>query len=162
LQIYPETKTAAVESAAIGVSNASKTSVSQCLELRLELSDEKCISVDLGQISRGHRYSYPIQNAPDKEITKFTQNYLVYNPLNILQFENDGLLTAQEGGLHIIPVEDPLIVLALLGKVYPENVVLLPENEILCKAETAGKGFEPKFVIWGGLKRGGLKGVFKQ
>jgi hypothetical protein len=162
LQIYPETKDIAVESAAIGLSNASKTNSSRCLELQLELSNGKCIGVDLGQIARGHRYSYPIQNATDKDITEFTHEYIVHDPLSILQSENGGLLTAQEGGVHVIPVKDPLIALALLGKLYPENVVLLPGDETLCKAESAGKGFEPKFVIWGGSKRGGVKGVFEQ
>jgi hypothetical protein len=162
LQSYPETQSTAIESAAIGVSNVSKASSSRYLELRLELDNGKCTSVDLGQVARGHRYSYPIQNAPDKEITKYTPEYIVHDPLSILQSENGGLLTAQEGGVHVIPVEDSLIALALPGKLYPENVVLLPGNETLCKAESAGKGFEPKFVIWGGSKRGGVKGVFEQ
>ncbi|KAJ5454817.1 uncharacterized protein N7458_005773 [Penicillium daleae] len=162
LQIYPETKSTSVESAAIGMSNVLKVNSSQLLKLQLELSNGKCISVDLGQIARGHRYSYLIQNAPDKNITKFTQDYVVHDPLSILQSENGGLLTVQEGGVHVFPVEDPLIALALLGKLYPENVVLLPADETLCRAETAGKGFEPKFVVWGGSKRGGLKGVFEK
>jgi hypothetical protein len=162
LQIYPETKATNVKSAVIDVSIASKPTSSRLLELRLELDNEKCISVDLGQIARGHRYSYPIQNAPDKEVSKFTPEYIVHDALRILQSENGGLLTAQEGGVHVIPVKDPVIALALLGKLYPENVVLLPGNETLCKAESAGKGFEPKFVIWGGSRRGGVKGVFEQ
>lgn len=161
LQIYPETEAINVESAAIGVSNASKTSSFRYLELQLELSNGKCTSIDLGQIARGHRYSYPIQNAPDKETTKFTPEYIMHDPLSILQSENGRLLTAQEGGVHVIPVKDSLVALALLGKLYPENVVLLPRNETLCKAKSAGKGFEPKFVIWGGSKRGGVKGVFE-
>lgn len=162
LQIYPETRAINVESASISNSNDSRTSSSRYLELRLELDNGKCTSVDLGQIARGHRYSYPIQNASDKEITKFTPGYIVHDPLSILQSENSGLLTAQEGGVHVILVKDPVIALALLGKLYPENVVVLPGNETLYKAESAGKGFEPKFVIWGGSKRGGVKGVFEQ
>lgn len=164
LLIYPETKAAAFQSAALGVQDVPGTSSSRYLELRLELTNGKCIAVDLGQIARGHRYSYPTQNTPDRDVTKFTQSFVVHDPLGILESGNDDdLLTAQEGGVHVIPVkEDPLITLALLGKLYPENVVLLPGNETLCKAETAGKDIEPKFVIWGGSKRGGLKGVFEQ
>ncbi|KAF3388531.1 hypothetical protein F1880_004517 [Penicillium rolfsii] len=161
LQFYPETKAIDVASASIGVSSASEAGLARFLELRLELKNGKCISVDLGQIARGYRYSYPIQNASNKDATKVTQEYIVHDPMSILQSETSGLLTAQEGGVHVIPVEDSLLALALLGKLYPENIVLLPENETLGSAESAGKKFEPKFIIWGGSKRGGIKGVFE-
>lgn len=159
LLVYPETNAVAVKIAALGVLlDVPDTSSSRYMELRLELNDGKCIAVDLGQIARGHRYSYPIQNNPDREVTKFTQSFVVHDPLSILQSGSGELLTVKEGGVHVIPVNESLITLALLGKLYPENVVLLPGNETLCTAQTAGKGIEPKFVIWGGSKRGGLKG----
>lgn len=49
--------------------------------------------------------------------------------------------------MHIIPSSDPVISLALLGKLYPENVILLSENESPEDAEKVGKGFGARFVI---------------
>ena len=115
-----------------------------------------------GPNRRGPSLLYPIQNNPDREATKFTRRFVVHDPLSILQSGAGELLTAKEGGVHVIPVNESLITLALLGKLYHENVVLLPGNETHCRAQTAGKGIEPKFVIWGGSKRGGLRGVFEQ
>ena len=46
----------------------------------------------------------------------------------------------------MIPSEDPLIRLALLGKLSPENVVLLPQDRSVSQAAQAGKGFEHNFV----------------
>lgn len=143
LLVYPETKAGAVESATLGVLDAADTSSSRYMELRLELNDGKCIAVDLGQIAGGHRYSYPIQNNPDREATKFTRSFVVHDPLSILQSGAGELLTAKEGGVHVIPVNESLITLALLGKLYPENVVLLPGNKTLCRAQTAGRALNP-------------------
>ena len=88
------------------------------------------------------------------------QSAIIHDPIRVLETANTGLLTAKEGGFHVIPTHDPLVALAVLGKLYPENTVLLPEDATLGQAEKSGKGFEPKFVIWGGVKYGGLKGSF--
>ncbi|KAJ5087090.1 hypothetical protein NUU61_008397 [Penicillium alfredii] len=134
------------------------------LELRLELPNGKCVAVDLGQIARGHRYSYFAQDPSLHEdgtvqgVSKHTQP-IFHDPTTLLETPDTGLLTAKAGGVHVISVQNPVVALAILGKLYPENVVLLPVDEGLSQTGKAGKGFEPKFVIWGGVERGGLKGA---
>ncbi|OJJ78547.1 uncharacterized protein ASPGLDRAFT_160586 [Aspergillus glaucus CBS 516.65] len=167
-----------IQAASIGVllavspSTSSSKTVRQ-LELRLELENGKCISVDVGQVARGHRYAYMAQNpsppSPSASVNgngttngeAKTATAIVHDAASVLlQTEEEGLVTTKQGGLHIIPIQDPLVSLAILGKLYPENVVLLPKAERLEQAEKAGKGLEPKFVLWGGAERGGLRGHF--
>ncbi|KAJ5856679.1 uncharacterized protein N7529_010623 [Penicillium soppii] len=128
------------------------------LELRLELNNGNCVGVDVGQIARGHRYAY--QALAGKEEDLPAQGAIVHSALDVLLQSNRGLVTAKQGGVHVIPTAEPIIALAILGKLYPENVVLLPEDSSLSEIGKAGKGFEPKFIIWGGMKPGGLKGRF--
>lgn len=52
------------------------------------------------------------------------------------------------------------LLLFLESCTYPQNVVLLLGAGGLDQAETAGKAFESKFVVWGGMQQGGLKGRF--
>jgi len=49
--------------------------------------------------------------------------------------------------VHVFPAKDPLVGLALLGKLYPENVILLDEDEEPESAEKTGKGFGARFVV---------------
>ena len=157
------------------------------LELQLEFNNGRCIAIDLGQVARGHRYAY--QAASDYASTcgatsepiaalgennndevndrsslevKFGSNCPIFHDVAsiLLETEPKGLVTAKNGGFHVIQVEDPIVCLAVLGKLYPENVVLLPRSNGLMEADMAGKELEPKFVIWGGTKSGGLRGVF--
>ena len=165
LKSFPVPKNSPIQSAAIDLLADPADADSRQLEVRLELSDGKCVTVDLGQIARGHRYSYlasPIStDAADADRTSTAiQSAIIHDPIRVLETANTGLLTAKEGGFHVIPTHDPLVALAVLGKLYPENTVLLPEDATLGQAEKSGKGFEPKFVIWGGVKYGGLKGSF--
>jgi hypothetical protein len=143
--------------ASLGLVQPDKSKSVSKLELRLEFKNGKCASVDAGQIARGHRYSY---QAVARKDTTSAQPAIVHKALDLLLHPDQGLITAQQGGIHIIPTLEPIIALAVLGRLYPENVVLLPEDEHISQTEEAGKGFEPKFIIWGGVKRGGLKGFF--
>ncbi|KAM0111240.1 hypothetical protein ACP6JB_002797, partial [Aspergillus fumigatus] len=161
-----------VQSTSIGVvpptpdATSSSHAVRQ-LELQLQLDNGKCVSVDLGQVARGHRYAYLASSASTSATSSNgmhgATSAVVHDAASVLletEHEKDSLVTAQNGGLHVIPVQDPVVALALLGKIYPENVVLLPESEGLAQAEKAGKGLEPKFVLWGGVERGGMRGKF--
>jgi hypothetical protein len=75
-------------------------------------------------------------------------------------FSQSGLLGCSESGqIHLFPATDPLIVLALLGKLYPENVVLIDEDESPDNATNAGKGFGSKLVV---LQRGKRSKVSKK
>lgn len=149
---------------------ASSSVAARQLELRLELDTGTSISVDVGQVCRGHRYAYMAHQSSSSvsENGSRTINHeaetppvIVHDALSVLlQSKEQGLVTAQ-GGLHVITTQDPLISLALLGTLYPGNVVLLPKGERLEQAEKAGKGLQPKFILWGGVERGGLRGRFQ-
>ncbi|OJI95793.1 hypothetical protein ASPVEDRAFT_35115 [Aspergillus versicolor CBS 583.65] len=171
----PGTESPAVQRATIEIRPAvsdsdSPTVPSRHLELRLELDNGRSISVDVGQVCRGHRYAYIAHQASSASIPENgiqtgtddakTSDVIVHDATSVLRSGEDGLVTAK-GGLHIIPVQDPLVSLALMGVLYPENVVLLPMEERLEQAENSGKGLEPKFVLWGGVERGGLRGRFQ-
>ncbi|RHZ56430.1 uncharacterized protein CDV56_108164 [Aspergillus thermomutatus] len=163
----------AVQSTSIGVvpPTPSSQTVRQ-LDLQLQLENGQCVAVDLGQVARGHRYAYQASKASESAAstngsktsgTAPVVHVHVHDAASVLLEtggDGDGLVTAQNGGLHVIPVQDPVVALALLGKLYPGNVVLLPESEDLAQAEKAGKGLEPKFVLWGGVERGGFRGKF--
>ncbi|KAJ5622721.1 hypothetical protein N7528_005953 [Penicillium herquei] len=138
-------------------SSAPSSSIFQ-LKLDLDLNDDTSVSVDIGQIARGHRYAYQAHTAQSTD--RLNQNAILHSSLDILLQPECGLITARQGGFHVITTAEPIVALAILGKIYPENVVLLPEDGALVQTERAGKGFEPKFVIWGGVKQGGLKGHF--
>ncbi|OCK97381.1 uncharacterized protein K441DRAFT_685599 [Cenococcum geophilum 1.58] len=62
-----------------------------------------------------------------------------------------GLITStkkkEENQVHVFPAKDPLVGLALLGKLYPGNVILLDEDEAPESAEKTGKGFGARFVV---------------
>lgn len=164
LGVFSKREDIEVQSSSIEMVRDSPVDPAQ-LKLCLKTNGES-VNVDVGQVSRGHRYSYLAQdssldghavNVDDKP----WGSAIAHDPLDILRVAESGLVTSKEGGVHIIPTNNPLIALALLGKLYPENVVLLPADEELKHAQSAGKGFEAKFVIWGGSSRGGLKGNFQ-
>ncbi|BCS19524.1 uncharacterized protein APUU_12352S [Aspergillus puulaauensis] len=151
---------------------ASSSVATRQLELRLELDSGTSISVDVGQVCRGHRYAYMAHRASsasvsgngnramNNEAEAEAPTVIVHDATSvIIQSKEQGLVTAK-GGLHVITTQDPLISLALLGILYHGNVVLLPKDEGLEQAENAGKGLEPKFILWGGVERGGLRGRF--
>ncbi|KAJ5167596.1 uncharacterized protein N7482_003190 [Penicillium canariense] len=147
-----------IQIASLGLVPSTDSTPVRQLELCLELKNGKCVGVDIGQISRGHRYAY--QALSGKELDLPTRAPIVHSALDVLLHPGCGLITAKQGGTHVIPTVEPIVALATLGKLYPENVVLLPENGGLSQTGKVGKGFEPKFIIWGGVKHGGYKGRF--
>ncbi|KAL2834642.1 hypothetical protein BJY01DRAFT_259501 [Aspergillus pseudoustus] len=113
------------------------------LDLRLAFNDGELATVDVGQIARGHRYSYdPSEPGP------VDTPGIVHAAHDVLLQPGTGLVTAEEGGFHVISADDRILALAVLGKLYPENVVRLSRKDGLERAVNAGKGFEPKFVVW--------------
>jgi hypothetical protein len=56
----------------------------------------------------------------------------------------------QNSAIHVIPVADPIIKLALLGKLYPENVILVRDHGSIEAVTKTGKGFSERFVILDG------------
>ncbi|QMW46670.1 hypothetical protein G4B11_010125 [Aspergillus flavus] len=147
-----------LQTAGIGLQAGSSTSAIRGLELRLEFKSGDTARVDVGQIARGLRHSYEAREETRDSTTNHT--VFLHSASEILIQPGWGLSTAETAGFHVIPVDDPTIALALLGKLYPRNVILLPNDEQLGQTDDVGEDSEAKFVIWGGFKRGGLKGVF--
>jgi hypothetical protein len=118
------------------------------LDLRIELDNCQNISLDLGQIARGKRYSY----GPNSRGDSVLEYSVIRHAAHEIFMSGSGLgagpgfITASSGGFHVITAEVRLAALAAFEKVYPENVVLL--SDALGRAANAGKGFGPKFVVW--------------
>lgn len=127
-------------------------SASNSRVLSLQLSfDDKCTRVDLGQIARGQRFAYLPKSATASTVSTaggLSVPAAVHNPRDILL--QPGLVTSEKASVHVIPVTSPLVALALLGKIYPENVILMSKKKdhepVL--AEAAGKGFGVRFILW--------------
>ncbi|MFD2329449.1 hypothetical protein ACFSR7_09370 [Cohnella sp. GCM10020058] len=108
-------------------------------------------NVDLGQIFRGHRFHYRAGSADKKPIGPSpTQEEPVIahhaaGPILSLS----GLVTDDAGTHEIATGGNELVTRALLGKLYPENVILLERGdaEALEAAKNAGKRFGAKFLL---------------
>ncbi|MDR9853900.1 hypothetical protein RJP21_09830 [Paenibacillus sp. VCA1] len=115
------------------------------LRLSLEMEGRE-FTVDLGQLFRGHRFLYRPQGSDNAGAVKRTSISL-HRAVDILS--HSGLVTNADG-IHFIPTGgNELIVWALLGKLYPENVVLLDhgDQEELEAAYVSGKGFGTQFLV---------------
>ncbi|GFF29279.1 hypothetical protein IFM61606_10325 [Aspergillus udagawae] len=139
-----------VQSTSIAVTSSSD--MVRQLELQRQLDNGKCVSVDLGQVARGHRYAYQASTSSnaDSESPTSATSTVIQDAASILETGDEDCLVTADGGLHVIPMHDPVVALALLGKIYPGNVILPPRSGNLAQAEKAGKGLEPKFVLLGG------------
>lgn len=150
--------TSAVEKSSVGIAAPIKggKDASRQLRLQIEFENGVCAAVDLGQIARGRRYAYQTSTHSTNGVQGTTANSAgglskasaLHSASSILTSSGSALITSKHGGIHIIPAHEPIVALALLGKLYPENVILLPEGEDAAAAEKAGKSFEPRFVIW--------------
>jgi len=115
------------------------------LRLSLEMENRE-FTIDLGQLFRGHRFLYLPQGNDNAGAVKRTTISL-HRAADILS--HSGLVTNADG-IHFIPTGgNELIVWALLGKLYPENVVLLDhgDQEELEAAYVSGKGFGTQFLV---------------
>lgn len=149
--------------------DAGKDALRRIVKLRLTLDSGECVSVDLGQIARGRRYAYEAkaETAADGPVTppvtpsegnvlgsvsiEGFANTVVHKTADILS--SPGLVIsprtwAGKGNtVHVIPTADPIIKLALLGKLYPENVILVGERGDTRGLDKLGKGFAERLVI---------------
>jgi hypothetical protein len=96
----------------------------------------------------------PPLDACDNPSKGFSSSTILHASAHALA--QNGLVTAaklqkgqrpQRNPVHVFPAKDPLIGLALLGKLYPENVILLDEDDDPERAEKVGKGFGARFVV---------------
>ena len=123
------------------------------IKLQGSFEDESRFSIDLGQIARGLRYAYrapAIKTEYEKPAPASPESwpFFMHKAADVLA--QPDLVTSNRDGLHVILAASPIVRMALLGKLYPENVVLLKEGQALSDALRVGKAFGPKFVIVGG------------
>jgi hypothetical protein len=145
LRTFPETTPPGLKEVSLELRTSETESPSVAhLDIRLSFEDGQQAKVDVGQIARGHRYSYEPAEPGQLDVPS-----IVHTAHGVLLNPGDGLVTAEKGGFQVISTDDRILALAVLGKLYPENVVRLSKDEGLEKAVNAGKGFEPKFVVWG-------------
>ncbi|WP_136605506.1 hypothetical protein [Paenibacillus dokdonensis] len=117
------------------------------LQFSLEMNDRE-FSVDLGQLFRGHRFLYRPKKTGD------ASGALVKRDMSSSHLASDilsrsGMVTNSDGIHFISTGGSELVLWALLGKLYPENVVLLDNGdpEELEAAYISGKGFGTQFLL---------------
>lgn len=134
------------------------------VEVELRGHPEAVFPVCLGQIARGRRFAarpHKIDDAADRGAAAPAPaaNIVLHRVEDALSLPGLVFSAAegqpgqqqrqqQENTLHVFPVSDPLLGLALFGKLYPGNVVVLGENDDLARALGVGRGFGTKFVHW--------------
>lgn len=101
------------------------------------------LSTDLGQALRGHRFmQLPAHGLPSGRRGEPARQR--HSARAIL--EQERLVQASEG-IHVVSANgDPLVALALLGKLLPENLILRT-GEDWEAVLTTGKGFGGRFII---------------
>ena len=125
------------------------------IKLQGTFEDNTRFSVDLGQVTRGLRYAYRILPAdikadsdsvpPDYIGLHRASDMLSLPDLVTYPFQSKSL------SLHVIKASNAVVRMALLGRLYPENIILLDREEgPLAYPVGIGKGFGPKIVIVGG------------
>ncbi|MFF2154841.1 hypothetical protein ACFVVQ_05965 [Paenibacillus chitinolyticus] len=117
------------------------------LHFSLELEGRE-FTVDLGQLFRGHRFLYrPYGNDNAGAGAAKRDSLSLHLAADILS--HPGLVTNTDGVHFISTGGNELVVWALLGKLYPENVVLLDkgDEEELEAAYVSGKGFGTQFLV---------------
>ena len=153
-EIFAATLSPEVEECAMVVENPTnnKRQPKRLLQLRLRLEGGIGVSVDLGQIARGRRFAYQV--AQNGSSSRGASGPGLSKPSALQKttavLTQPGIVTSRTAGMRLIPAEDPVLRLALLGKLYPENVVMLPAGSHPRKAEELGKSHGPKFILYGG------------
>lgn len=100
-------------------------------------------SVDVAWIVHGIQNAYRL--SAHEPQSAWANDIYLHDPTALLHKE--GLIMAAEEGIHAIPVKHNVLKLALLGKLYPGNVVLGVKPQDIGKCWTVGKSHGPKFVI---------------
>jgi hypothetical protein len=117
------------------------------LRFSLEVEGRE-FSVDFDQLFRGHRFLYRPQGNGSADVAFAKRASIgLHQASDILA--HSGLVTNADG-IHFIPTGgNELIRWVLLGKLYPENVVLLDkgDREELEAAYVSGKGFGTQFLV---------------
>lgn len=129
--------------------NTDPKSTSRILHLQMSHANGKCSSVDVGQISRGWRYSYKASAQSSKPTSKKVVAIFHTAADFLASSGSDGLITDKKGGIHLIQCSTNLELLACLGAIYPDNIIILDEGATLYDTEGVGQSLpgEPRFVL---------------
>ncbi|KAG9597972.1 hypothetical protein KCU77_g4288, partial [Aureobasidium melanogenum] len=129
--------------------NTELKSTSRILRLQMSHANGKCSTVDVGQISRGWRYSYKA-SAQSQRPASSTVIASIHGAAHFLANSgSSGLITDKQGGIHLIKCSNNLELLACLGAIYPDNIIILDEGATLEDTEGVGQSLpgEPRFVL---------------
>ncbi len=118
------------------------------LQLTLESGKDSPVKIDLGQIARGRRYAYVVGHKHGASSEVVPEEVKVHSAWKVLTESGPGLVMANKG-IHLIQASNNIELLALLGKLYPENVVFKKQGQSLEQAQAAGKGLPEagRFII---------------
>jgi hypothetical protein len=141
----------AVKDCSLSLSSATPDLGSRRLQLHIIHKNRTSSSTDVGQIARGWRYSYKVSPAEEESvIDQFSSTASLHTAVDVLsQSGQGGLVTAKEGGIHVIQASSQIEILALLGQIYPDNIIMLEKGASLKDVEEAGQSMpgEPRFVL---------------
>ncbi|KAG9642056.1 hypothetical protein KCU64_g12303, partial [Aureobasidium melanogenum] len=129
--------------------NTDPKSASRILHLQMSYADGKCSSVGVGQISRGWRYSYKAPAQAPKPAFKAVVPSIHAAADFLASSGSRGLITDKQGGIHLIQCSNNLELLACLGAIYPDNIIILDEGATVEDTEGVGQSLpgEPRFVL---------------
>ncbi len=124
------------------------TKAARFLQLTLRSGKGNIVRVDLGQIARGRRYAYVVGRKQGATGDASPKEVKVYSAWKILTDSGPGFVTANEG-VHLIQANSNVELLALLGKLYPENVIFKKKGQSLKQTLEAGKGLPEagRFIV---------------
>jgi len=128
------------------VQDSGQATIKFCLN-----ADAGAYAVDLGQIFRGHRFHYqpnPVSNVASSESLAEKGPVIEHHAADRV-LSLPGLVTNEAGAHEVATERNELVRRALLGKLYPENVILLEhgDSDELEAALGAGKRFGAKFLL---------------
>ncbi|KAH0160800.1 hypothetical protein KCU67_g6595, partial [Aureobasidium melanogenum] len=129
--------------------NTDPNSTSRILHLQMSYADGKCSTVDVGQISRGWRYSYKASARVSKPASKAVVPSFNAAADFLASSDSRGLITDKQRGVHLIQCSNDLELLACLGAIYPDNIIVLDRGATLEDTEGVGQSLpgEPRFVL---------------
>ncbi|KEQ58350.1 uncharacterized protein M437DRAFT_59426 [Aureobasidium melanogenum CBS 110374] len=124
-------------------------STTRILHLQKSYANGNCSTIDVGQISRGWRYSYKASAQSSKSASKKVVASVHSAADFLASFGSTGLITDKEGGVHLIQCSNNLELLACLGAIYPDNIIVLDEGATLADTEGVGQSLpgEPRFIL---------------
>ncbi|KAF1946383.1 hypothetical protein EJ02DRAFT_367033 [Clathrospora elynae] len=122
---------------------------STVLALAVDYPDGTRTKVDLGQAARGYRYAKFVSGKKGTTSDATKRDVQVHSARSLLLNSGEGLVMLTNG-THLVRAVGAVELYALLGKLYPENVVVMEEGQSLGQALEAGKEGLPdagSFVI---------------